>query len=185
MEVRRRDSYVAARRLIEDPQTTLFVINVQSFLARRAWRTALAPDALGLLTSDAKAYAADVLDRLRRRALKRGKHLPDMPDVERHELRIALKNLRYAMEFFGGLFGKPKDVRSYLRSVASLQEDLGIHNDAVTAKAFIDSLGLPPDADVHFASGYLLGWYRCATLAADIDLAKKWKDFKRQDVFWA
>ena len=184
VEARRCDSYVTARRLIEDPRTTLFVIDVQNFLARRAWRAALSREALGLLTSDAKTYAAGVLDGLRRRALKRGKHLPDMPDVERHELRIALKNLRYAVEFFGSLFGKPKDVRSYLRCVASLQEDLGTHNDAVTAKAFIDSLGLPPDADVHFASGYLLGWYRHATLAADIHLAKKWKDFKRQDVFW-
>ena len=184
VEERRRESYSAARRLIDDPQTSLFVLAVQNLLARRAWRTAVESENLGLLTSEARVYAAAVLDRLRRRALKRGKHLPDMPDEERHELRIALKNLRYAVEFFGSLFGKSKEARSYLKRVADLQEDLGAHNDAATAKAFIDSLGLPPDAETHFASGYLLGWYRHATLVADSHLAKNWKDFSRQDIFW-
>lgn len=184
VEARRRDSYNVARRVIDDPKTSLFVLDVQSFLARRAWRTALAPEKLGLLTSDAKSYAAEVLGRLRRRALKRGKHLPDIPDEERHELRIALKNLRYAVEFFGSLFDRSKELRSYLKSVADLQEDLGAHNDAATAKVFVETLGLPPDGDVQYASGYLLGWYRHATLVADSHLAKKWKDFKRQDVFW-
>lgn len=185
VEARRRDSYVAARRLIDDPRTSLFMLDVQELLARRAWRTALAPENLDLLTSEAKAYAAAVLDRLRMRTLKRGKRLPDMPDEQRHELRIALKNLRYAVEFFGSLFGKSKEARSYLRSVADLQEDLGAHNDAATANAFIDMLGLPPDAEVHFAAGYLLGWYRHATIVADSHLARKWKDFRRQDVFWS
>ena len=184
VEKRRKDSYIAARRVINDPQTSLFVLNVQGYLSRRAWRTSLAPEKLGLLTSDAKSYVTEVLDRLRRRALKRGKHLPNMPDEERHELRIALKNLRYAVEFFGSLFGHSKELRSFLRSVADLQEDLGAHNDAATAKTFIDSLELPPSSDFHFASGYLLGWYRHATFVADAHLAKKWKDFKRQDVFW-
>ena len=38
-------------------------------------------------------YAAKVLGRLQGRALRRGRHLPDMPDEARRELRIALKNL--------------------------------------------------------------------------------------------
>jgi len=121
---------------------------------------------------------------LRHLALKRGKHLLDLPDDERHELHIALRNLRYAVEFFRSLFGKSNGVRSYLKSVADLREDLGAHNDAATAKAFIHSLGLPPDIETYFASGYLLGWYCHATLVADSHLAKKWKNFRRQDAFW-
>ena len=185
VEVRRQQSYADARRVMDGAETSLFVLDVQRFLARRAWRTALAPEKLGLLTSDAKSYASEVLDRLRRRAIKRGKHLPDMPDEERHELRIALKNLRYATEFFGGLFGRPKELRGFLKHAADLQEDLGAHNDAVTAQAFIAALNLPPEAEAQFASGYLLGWFRHGTLVADAQLAKKWKDFKRAPVFWS
>ncbi len=184
VEARRAESYVAARRVIDEPATTLFVLEVQTFLARRAWRTALSPADLGLLTSEARGFAAAVLTRLRRRALKRGKHLPDMPDAERHELRIALKNLRYAAEFFGGLFDDPKQLRQFLRIVADLQEDLGAHNDAATAESFIQSLELPPVPSAHFSAGYLLGFYRHATLTADAHIGKKWKSFRRAATFW-
>lgn len=182
---RRVESYAAARRVMDDPATSLFVLDVQSFLLKRSWRTALGPADLGLLTSPASDFAGDVLDRLRRRALKRGKHLPDMPDEERHELRIALKNLRYAVEFFGPLFEEDKALRSFLRLVSDLQEDLGAHNDAATAEAFIGTLELSGDPGAHFAAGYLLGFYRHATVVADMHLMRKWKNFRRAGAFWA
>jgi len=185
VESRRVESYAAARRVIEDPATSLFVLDVQSFLLKRSWRTALGPGDLGLLTSPARDFAGEVLDHLRRRALKRGKHLPDMPDEERHELRIVLKNLRYAVEFFGPLFEEDKAQRSFLRLVADLQEDLGAHNDAATAEVFIGTLHLSEDPGAQFAAGYLLGFYRHATVVADTHLMRKWKNFRRTGAFWA
>jgi triphosphatase len=185
VEARRVESYATARRVIDDPATSLFVLDVQAFLMKRSWRTALGPADLGLLTSPARDFAHHVLDRLRGRALKRGKHLPDMPDAERHELRIALKNLRYAVEFFGPLFGEDKEQRNFLRLVSDLQEDLGAHNDAATAEAFIGTLDLTADPSAHFAAGYLLGFYRHATVVADTHLAGKWKKFRRAGAFWA
>lgn len=185
VEGHRVHSYVAARRIIDDPATSLFVLDVQTFLLKRSWRTALGPEDLGLLTSPARDFAGEVLDRLRRRALKRGKHLPDMPDEERHELRIALKNMRYAIEFFGPLFDDDKEQRNFLRLVSDLQEDLGAHNDAATAETFIGTLDLSADPHAHFAAGYLLGFYRHATVTADTHLARKWKRFRRAGAFWA
>ena len=185
VEARRVESYTKARRVIDEPATSLFVLDIQSLLETRSWRSALAAEDLALLTARARDFAADVLDRFRRRALKRGKHLPDMPDEERHELRIALKNLRYAAEFFGGLFENEKSLRSFQRQISELQEDLGAHNDAVTAEAFIASLQLDPEPHAHFAAGYLLGFYRRATLEADTHLSRKWKNFRRADPFWA
>jgi triphosphatase len=184
VENRRRESYAEARRIIDDPATSLFVLDLQSFLTQRCWRTALGADEMGLLTSPARDFAGEVLDRLRRRALKRGRHLPDMPDVERHELRIALKNLRYAAEFFGSLFEDDKASRKFLRFVAELQEDLGAHNDAATAEAFVTTLDIEHDAQARFAAGYLLGFYRHASLVADTHLTRKWKNFRHADVGW-
>ena len=106
-------------------------------------------------------------------------------DDARHDLRIALKNLRYAVEFFGPLFDDDKDQRSFLRLVSDLQEDLGAHNDAATAEAFIGTLDLAADPQAHFAVGYVLGFYRHATLVADTHLARKWKKFRRAGAFWA
>jgi triphosphatase len=184
VEARRVESYQAARLLMEDAATTQFVLAVQGFIFRRAWRTALAPEDLGLLTSEGRLFGAAVLDGLMRRAVKRGRHLQTMTDEERHELRIALKNLRYSAEFFGSLFEDSKDLRAFLKLVAELQEDLGAHNDAATAQSFLEGLGLPPEGDTQFASGYLLGWYRHATGVADRHIIDKWKSFKKADLFW-
>lgn len=184
VEARRVQNYAAARLLMEDAATTQFVLNVQGFNFRRAWRTAIAPEELGLLTSEGRLFGAAVLDRLMRRAVKRGRHIQTMTDEERHELRIVLKNLRYSVEFFGSLFGDGKSLRAFLKLVAELQEDLGAHNDAATSQNFIENLGLPPGGDTQFTSGYLMGWYRHATAAADLDLIEKWKSFKKADQFW-
>ena len=184
VEARRQQGYAEGRRLLEESSTTLFVLRVQGFVHRRAWRSALAPDDLGLLTSRGRTFAAEALDRLLRRALKRGRKLRTMPDEQRHELRIALKNLRYAAEFFGSLFPAEREQKAFLKRVGELQEDLGIHNDTATAHSFLESIGLPPDAEIHFASGFLLGWYKYATTVADTQLVKKWKQFKNADPFW-
>lgn len=184
VEAQRTEGYAAARLLMEDAATTQFVLAVQSFILRRAWRTALAAEDLGLLTSEGRVFGAAVLYRLLRRAVKRGRHLRTMTDEERHELRIILKNLRYSAEFFGSLFEDGKTLRTFLKLVAKLQEDLGAHNDAATAHSFINGLGLPPDGDTQFASGFVLGWYRHATAMADRHLTETWKSFKKADVFW-
>ncbi len=184
VEVRRHEAYTRARLLLEERATALFVLKVQSFVTRRAWRTALAPEHLGLLTSPGKLFASRVLDRLMRRAIKRGKRLAQLPDEERHELRIKLKQLRYATEFFGSLFADKKEIRSFLRTVSDLQEDLGAHNDAATTEGFLKSLSLDTGQESYFAAGYLLGWYRHAMVTADAQLLEKWKDFKRASAFW-
>ncbi len=184
VEALRVESYAIARRLIEDRETSLFVLKVQEFIARRAWRNALAPEDLSLLTSPGRAFASDALSGLHRRALKRGKNLPDVPDEKRHELRIALKNLRYAAEFFGNLFDARKEHRAFLRHVSELQDILGAHNDAATSETFLERLKTPPGADSHYASGFVLGWYRNATIAADARLMKRWKSFKDAKRFW-
>jgi hypothetical protein len=48
-----------------------------------------------------------------------------------HRLRIRCKRLRYAIEFTGDLYGG--DVKRYARQVASLQDALGLIQDAETA----------------------------------------------------
>lgn len=184
VEERRAETHAQAITILDDTRTSLFVLDLESALANRVWRTSLEAGDLTLLTSDAKDYARTMLELLNSRALKRGKHLSDLPDGKRHKLRIALKNLRYASEFFGGLFSDGKEPHRFLKQVAALQDLLGAHNDAAMADAFIQGLTLPPAQDVHFAAGYLLGWHRHATIAAEADLHKAWRAFKEGDEFW-
>lgn len=177
---RRSAAYRDARLLLDEPGTTRFVLKVQSFLARRAWRDARSEAELALLASPAKAFARKSLDRLLARALKRGKKLSERSDAERHELRIALKNLRYAAEFFGVLFDGRRAISHYVATASEIQDLLGAHNDVVSAKQFLD--GLP--AGLERTSGFILGWYAGGTASADARLLAAWKQFRKAAPFW-
>ena len=63
----------------------------------------------------------------------------ELAPAERHQLRIALKKLRYAAEFFRSLYGE-KEVAQYLKRMSALQDDLGHLNDVATAETLMDKL---------------------------------------------
>ena len=80
----------------------------------------------------ARDFAASELSRRFKRIRKLAKHLRDVGDEERHELRIRIKKLRYGTEFFASLFtsGKAQKRRKTFSSLLEeLQENLGDLND--------------------------------------------------------
>ena len=79
------------------------------------------------------AFAARALDRLHRKALKRARGIDWRSERQRHRVRIAVRRLRYACDFFAPCFG---DARRYLRGLADLQELLGELNDLAVARRF-------------------------------------------------
>jgi CHAD domain-containing protein len=84
-------------------------------------------------TPELVRFAAQRLEVLHRKAAKaaRGAGAQDIATL--HRLRIAIKRLRYTVEFFAPLFAR-KAVRNYLGRMASLQEDLGVLNDLANAE---------------------------------------------------
>jgi len=181
LEARREDAYGDARALIDAPQTTVFVVTMHAFMARHGWRSALPALELERLTEPAEIFAASALERLHRRATRRGKNLALLPDHDRHEVRIVLKNLRYAAEFFGAFFGNGRTVHAYVRSAARLQDLLGAHNDAASAERFLNAAD---DADAARAAGIVLGWYGRGGAIADAGLMEAWRSFKKTKRFW-
>lgn len=180
VEQRRAGASRDVRALVEDIDTTRFVLDVRKLLAHRAWRNGLDSAELALLSGPARAFAREALGRLHARALKRGKRLAELPDAARHELRIALKNLRYGAEFFGTLFGGRRKVRRYVATVSALQDLLGAHNDVVGARQLLDAL----PAGLEKTSGFVLGWLARQSSIADAELGEAWKAFKKADRFW-
>jgi inorganic triphosphatase YgiF len=78
------------------------------------------------------ALAGEELGRRRKRILKRGRNLVELDPEERHQVRIEIKKLRYAAEFFESLFkktGGKKRMRVFLSTLEALQETLGELND--------------------------------------------------------
>lgn len=176
--------YREARALIDSAQITIFATRLQTFIARRGWRNSLSAEDMQRLTDPADILARQSIERLHKRVLKRARKLASQSDEQRHELRIALKNLRYGVEFFWSVLGDERAARKFIRSAADLQEVLGLHNDAAGVEAFLPRLASDASEKIAFAKGVLLGWYGHGAVVSRAELARAWKKFNRADHFW-
>jgi triphosphatase len=181
VEGRRLAAYAIAQEVIDDPSTTRFVLNLRAFLARRAWRNALSGAELLRLTEPARLFAGETLERLHKRAFKRGRRFWHKAPEERHEVRIAFKHIRYAAEFFSFFFG---GARPYIHAVAQLQDGLGAFNDAASAAHVLRDVEAAAGPQAAKAAGIVLGWCGRGTVIADDNLRKAWKSFRRTSPFW-
>lgn len=181
LEARRVEAYRDARVMLESPRATGFVLRLSAFVARRGWRNAVSGPQLASLTEPVVVFASEALERLYKRVLRRGRNLASLPDEQRHQARIALKNLRYGAEFFAPCYEGPREAAGFIRPMAVLQNLLGAHNDAASAEHF---LSLPHDAETARAAGVVTGWFARGSLVADEKLTKTWKNFKQAKPFW-
>lgn len=76
-----------------------------------------------------REVSAERIWRAYRRILKKGRAItPETPADPVHRLRIDAKKLRYLLEFFKSLYPE-KEIRPLIRSLKSLQDNLGDFND--------------------------------------------------------
>jgi CHAD domain-containing protein len=104
----------------------VLLIDVMEWLQQGRWHGKDAGTPIGEL-------APKILRRRVKKLRKLGPELQTMSAQERHKVRIKTKKLRYAVQFFEGLFYAKRD-RKQLKRLAkrlkSVQNDLGALNDA-------------------------------------------------------
>lgn len=136
-----------------------------------------------------KSVAARLLDEYLIKAHKRGRQIKGLEQRDCHRLRISLKKLRYAAEFYGPLFRK-KRVKSYINSIKKLQDLLGALNDAGQVRAILSQLtcgdmpGAHAQADLFFASGLVNGWHCARATRMGKSAIKNWDKLRRTEPFW-
>ena len=184
VEQRRAAVYRDARALIDGPATTIFAVSLQAFVSRRGWRATSGADGLQRLTEPAEAFARQAFDRLYRRAQKRAKGLEAQTEEQRHDLRIALKNLRYCSEFFWSIFDHERATKKFVRATSAMQDLLGAHNDAAGAQHVLSKLDAADAAGFELAKGLVLGWCAHGGASSSEEVRKGWKAFRRADPFW-
>jgi len=106
----------------------------------------------------AAEFASTALDRLRRKLREKGRHLSTLDDAGLHEVRITAKKLRYAAEFFSGLFSSDEARRRekrFVKAVHRLQDALGELRDVALAPDALERGQVPrvawpdfPDRDL-------------------------------------
>jgi CHAD domain-containing protein len=153
------------------------MLGLFGWLQALRWRDSLDAAGLASLDEPLDKRAAQILARRERKLLKCGKRLAHATTEERHQVRIAAKKVRYATEFFVGLYSAGHFKR-YLRRLADLQEYFGKMNDAAVADVMLREIegGHPQLAGgAAFARGYV-----CAATGLDLPgLGRLWKRFAR------
>ena len=90
-----------------------------------------------LLQMKPKEFATKILQR-RHRQLHKKLMISRHTSEQFHELRLELKKLRYALDFFNSFY-QAKKVSAYLKPLTKIQELLGQMNDMVSAQALLST----------------------------------------------
>ena len=183
-EVERARAYEQAEAL-RAPDYTEFLLRFGRWIETAGWREAANHAAL----DQPLAHLGErLLDKRHKRVLKRGRDFEQLSDADLHRLRISLKKLRYAGEFFAAQFpdGKP---RTYIRALRRLQDDLGQLNDAAVAERCLKELLDNQRKSNHLAAlgigaGQVIGWHARAREETRNRLTEDWHEFSATEPYW-
>lgn len=182
-------AYAQAKDMVAGRAYARTALRLSAWLEMRGWRLgADAPDADQLASPSVEA-AGELLDKALRKVRRQGRGFDDLSPVERHEVRIALKKLRYGADAFASLYD-PAVVKPYARRISRLQDHMGRFNDAAVTGEIVEGLlhdETLPAAERQAAlqgGGLVVGWHAHAAAADEPDLRKAWHAFKRAKPFW-
>lgn len=183
-EERRSAAYDSVRQVMADRRCARFVIELGGLIEARGWRGDVPPEHLGQLAEPAIEFAGRLLTERHTKALKRGRHFKSLGTEERHRLRLALKKLRYAVDFLLPMYGRRKPIRRFFAKLADLQEELGAYNDIATTSALLAGLGADT-FDSGTAAAAIAGWQAHALVGAETRLREAWSDFAKTKAPWS
>ncbi|MHB1020903.1 MAG: CYTH and CHAD domain-containing protein [Acidobacteriaceae bacterium] len=127
--------------------------------------------------------AAEILEDRHKKVTRLGRKIRKLDATELHQLRIEIKKLRYATEFFHAVWPKRASER-YIAALKDLQNVLGAMNDAAVATEQIEQLEGEAGTGVEREAGLLLGWISAHLRHGRKDLLGMWEHFAKLEPFW-
>lgn len=179
-ETLRRNHHQVLQAALIEPRYPLLLQRFADWLDRRTWRQDLGDAQQAALATPALAFATPLLERDQRRVMKQGEAFAELSDEDRHKLRIRIKELRYALDFFASLYPVPK-VKAYLGALSALQDCLGIMNDITVARRLLDEAQL---TSASAARQVIEGWYGCRLEMQERQFAAIWQRFTECERPW-
>ncbi|MFW5893539.1 MAG: CHAD domain-containing protein [Verrucomicrobiota bacterium] len=161
--IRRRHAQSSFTRALRSTRYARFLIDLYEWIHERQWREQPVTEESAALFSPLHEFADAKLRKLQDKVHKKGRKFRQLSDQDRHKLRIAIKKLRYACEFFRSLYSK-KNIDKRLKRLKRLQDYLGELNDIANLPARAEMLLATPSAEkpessLAYAAGLLVGWH--------------------------
>jgi triphosphatase len=187
-QAERAKGYAQVRAAIEASFYTRYMLQLGRWIEACGWRAQATERGADWLDRPIVEFAAHLLGKRQRKALKLGREFAQLSAEERHRVRIALKKLRYATEFFQTLYPK-KDAKPYLGALKHLQDRLGHLNDVAVAERLVRMLVGEDDRSAHGAGlrwggGLVLGWHARGVAEIEPATVRAWQEFAELEPFW-
>jgi triphosphatase len=184
----RDEAYVRAQAAVGSQRYIGLVLLLKSWAEGRGWRD---PASGGKISAEIQANASDIAHELLHeryeQLLSVGADFEQLDAEHRHKVRIQLKKLRYATEFFSSLYPKPK-VAPYLADMKALQDDLGTSNDVEVArkllKRVLKQVRGKQRSRISYAAGLVVGWHSHVGDDREQDLIEAWRRFAARPPYW-
>jgi triphosphatase len=178
-EERRKAAYEKAREAVSSGRLDRIALATAAWLEKGRWLSR--EDTAARSEQRVEDLAAKELGRRWKRVRRRAKHLEALEPPARHEVRIAVKKLRYAAEFFRALFpgkARAKRAKALRAALGELQDRLGDLNDIAVADKM-------EHAREHEAAARLLAREQACRLGEHLEAAKAaYRKFAATDPFW-
>ena len=176
----------AAHRAVEEelrrPALTGLMLGMAAWLATDAGSSPATGD--DDLRRPFGKIAPDLLDRMARRVAKRGGRVRRRSAEELHELRKAMKKLRYSVEYVAPIYHSGR-VKRYHKALKRTLKTLGAAQDAIVAVTLAERLCQGEQRSDYVASaGALARWARAYRATALRGLPKRWTAFAAAEAFW-
>lgn len=172
-------AYADARAAIGSSRFLNLMLSARLWLAEPPW----AEDAE--LGRKARDVAAEILDRRHRKAKRLARGAGTLEESELHALRLRLKKLRYAAEFFAPLFPERR-VRAYAKAISKPQQSLGHLNDVRTLRSLLEPLANKVEAETNAkALGTVAGFHAGRVELLLAEARHQLLDFAGARRFWA
>lgn len=184
VKAERRKAHRKTQAAVVSQRYGLLTLSIARWLEAKEWRTQTNAKQLARLDRAIQPWAEKMLTRLHQQLHRRARRLTRLSDKKRHRLRVTAKKLRYAAEFFVTLYSS-KASRRYLGALAALQEALGTLNDNATAlQRATQFCKTARDRRCRVEVDMLSTWTASRSKQQLRQLAKVWKDYRRQSPFW-
>lgn len=190
-----REALSAARRKFQrhvtgvarSPGFLRFLIDLAAAVHTREWREGASARDSAYFQQRARDIAGEVLAKRLRQTRKCARELSSLDDEERHELRLAIKKLRYTAEFFAPLFASDK-VLPYLSELGKLQDQFGALNDAANTGDILAKIA--PHIRRRNMKSFersrdtVVEWHQARMPQIWEKAQRRWKRFEKLKPFW-
>lgn len=185
-ELVREAAFDNAKQAFLSERNTEAMLRLMRWFKIRGWRDQPISENAAVLLAPIVDVAPDLIERCHGKASCRCRRFGELTPAARHRLRIALKKLRYTIEFLGSLFDERR-VRAFVDVLKALQDGLGHANDVRVAYDLMQQLRDRKDHNdraIDQSGGLVLGWHERDLVDREPKLKKLVRHFRKLDSFW-